>query len=142
LVLLVLAGAPGPSDAACQVTEPNGRGPGAGGPPGAPPTHYGNGEMSTVVPRDGTVRMRPGRAKRWKFPWWIARSEHPRLRVRVKRLDAPGEAVARVHRSGSRWFHPVIVRFPEPGCWRITGRTRTARLRFTLLAVEDSAAER
>jgi hypothetical protein len=139
------AGAPAVSAAqepACDATEPNGRGPRAGPPPeGDPEMHYGDREMGTVVPIDGTVRLRPDR--RWtKFPWWIARSESPRLRVRGRRLDARGKLTARVLRAGSRWFHPVIVRFPAPGCWRIIGRTPTARLRFTVLAVEDSAAER
>jgi hypothetical protein len=146
LVLLALAGGPAVSAAqaapACNVTEPNGRGPAAGPPQnGAPQSHYGDREMGTVLPRDGIVRLRPDR-RSTKFPWWIARSENPRLRVRGRRLDARGELRARVYRSGSRWFHPVGIRFPEPGCWRITGRTPTARLRFTVLAVEDSAAER
>jgi hypothetical protein len=148
VTVAVVAAGSSTAVAACHPTKENARGPGH---PGIESSHYGNRALATSVPSDGTVTARPHQpghptvhrdgSIRTKFPWWIARrSEHPRLRITGRRLDAPGDPLrARVYRSGSRWFHPSLVIFPSTGCWRVTGHTPGGYLSFVVRVVIDSA---
>jgi hypothetical protein len=73
----------------------------------------GGGSFATVND-DGSIRAKLG--------WW--RISHGRLRISGRRLDAPAPALRADVPDGYGDFGLQVsaLTFPEPGCWRITGR--------------------
>jgi hypothetical protein len=64
-----------------------------------------------------------------KHAWWTVDSsgdatlEGGPPTVRATRLDGPGRGVAtlRGHSDDGQSWWPAVLRFPEPGCWLVTG---------------------
>jgi hypothetical protein len=144
LVLAVAVASAGAEPAAaCDVTEPNGD-----TPPGEERGghHHGNGRLWTVLPsggqlvvpdvvRRGEAGLQPDGSIRTKFPWWGGRSARRRLRIKGRRLDgraAPLRARIRRGYTEAPYFWATMLRFPTEGCWRVTGRSGRAKLRFVL----------
>jgi hypothetical protein len=105
---------------------------------------YGNGLLSTRLPRDGILAGR-GAADgsiSWKFSW-SPRGIDPldgEPTVQGQRLDAPSPpmrvlAVRWGYSSTGRGRWATAVVFPSEGCWRMTARMRDVSLTFALRVV-------
>jgi hypothetical protein len=147
------AGATGGTDPSagtsdCPVTHPNGR-------PGSPFGHRAHGHQGIFIdvgPRmtifavhdradvpawgyhgvaelDGTVYA--------KFLWFRARRAEGRLRVTGVSLDSERAPVRAYlsYRGRSSAYTPSHLIFPRAGCYRITARSASSRLDFTVLVV-------
>ena len=103
---------------------------------------YGTYALAALIPRDGKwTGMGPGHGYRDKFWWWregyYARSEPlPDLVVTAEKLpDASIQTASSkaTNASGGHWDAMlVLLEFPSPGCWRVTGRYQDERLQVIL----------
>ena len=141
----------------CHVTHPNGRTPPG---EGASPGFHGRRGLWTALPPDGVLRItsttpvppgatageiHPDGSLTTKFPWFGSRAARPRLVIRGRRLDGPARRFRWTFGPGSEarspHFWATRLTFARPGCWRVTGRSGRARLRFTV-EVQAAAASR
>jgi hypothetical protein len=131
--------------AGCPVTIPNGS-----TPPGARPSasHHGNGRLWTVLPLDGKMVVTtkrpspPGTTAGYvhrdgsisvKWPWWGVKSVGRRLIVTGRRQGSSrARILARIGQRRTRHFWASVLHFTRKGCWRVTARTRRARLTFVI----------
>lgn len=131
--------------ATCDTTIANGS-----TPPGErrSSSHHGNGKLwvgahrrgEFIVSRDikeGRAGLQEDGSIRTKYPWWGSSRAGRRLRLTGVALDGePDRLIASVGQgsstAGASRFWPTIVRYPRAGCWRVTGRAGTARLRFVV----------
>jgi hypothetical protein len=84
-----------------------------------------------VLGADGSVGI--------KAPWWRGPGVRGRVRIRARRLDAPGQPVVRTippSGYGLTGFQATGLDLPSTGCWRITGTAGDARLTFVTLIEE------
>jgi hypothetical protein len=124
----------------CDVTKPNGS-----PPPGQQVNadYYGNGELWTTLPPNGTVVFRPGGpgivrpdgSSSMKFPWW--RGVEGKLIIEGERLDAASPPLdADVPEGyGEIGFQATALIFRTPGCWQVTGRVGGTSLTFAVKVV-------
>ena len=128
----------------CPVTIPN-----AQSPPGERRSRggHGNGELWTVLPRDGVVRwgkIHPDGSIAVKFPWWAATASGD-LTIEGRRLDVnegsieaeinPGWPESNFKGSGF-WASEVV--FSSEGCWEITGTVEDVSLAFIVSVVRPT----
>ena len=101
---------------------------------------YGNGLLSTTLPRDGVLGA-PQRADGLfaKLPW-TPHTPYPEgeLLVAGERLDGDGELRVHTVRWGTGNSWRTAVTFPSEGCWRITGRVRDISLSYVVRVVASS----
>jgi hypothetical protein len=82
----------------------------------------------------GTVTMRlPNSWHATKAMWWPSRTAAGKLKIAGRRLDGKGSFKATVAAgSGRVGQQPSALSFSHPGCWRITGRSRSVTLTYVL----------
>jgi hypothetical protein len=107
-------------------------------------TIYSNGLLSTGrLPPDGTVVVDPShideRGLFWTKLGWAVRPgsiDYGDLVVVVRRLDvaAPARVVETV-RGDNWWSWAARMRFPDEGCYRVTGRVEDIALSFVVRVV-------
>ena len=125
---------------ACEVTTPNDVGILGQTEPGS----YGNGRLSVLPWKDGTVVFKPGGSGfvtqdgslGMKFGW--RRGVRGRLTISGRRLDAEVLPLrARIPDGyGEFGFQSTYVIFSTPGCWQVTGRVGDAALTFVTNVVK------
>ena len=125
-----------PATETCPVTVPK-PGPSRWG-------NYGNGLLSTGLPRDGVlVARRDPDGTLFDKLGWLPHGFTGVLTVRGERLDAtsPPMRVLSVNWGyasigpASRGSWASAVTFPSEGCWRITGRVRDVSLIYVVRVV-------
>jgi len=99
---------------------------------------YGNGLLSSTVPRDGVVtaaHSEPDGSVSWKPGWLPHYPLTGELVVKGERLDAPSPPmqVLAVRWGGGSWR--TASTFPSEGCWRITGRVGDVSLTYVVKVV-------
>ena len=100
---------------------------------------YGNGLLSTTLPRKGVLVAQKERGLFQKLGWLPRKGFGGELTVRGERLDAP----ARMRVLAVNWGYTSTglgswrsaVTFPSEGCWRITGRVRDISLSYVVKVV-------
>ncbi|MEX2645068.1 MAG: hypothetical protein WD249_02275 [Gaiellaceae bacterium] len=105
---------------------------------------YGNGLLSTRLPRDGLVVVEPENVTErglwwtkliWSVrPWSVAGG----LAVSVERIGAPARrAFVQTVRGDANnfWSWAARMYFPSEGCWRVTGRVEDLSLSFVVQVV-------
>ena len=127
-----------PVQSGCRVTVNSGSVPPGVKPPRGRTPYFGNGKIWTSlwprgivvadrlnVTRNGSIAM--------KFPWW--RGVRGKLKITGRRLDAE-DAPLRAHIPsgyGPIGFQSTELLFASKGCWEVTGRVGSARLKFVTL---------
>lgn len=67
-----------------------------------------------------------------KYGWWRS-GDDARLKISGHRLDATApRLVADVPNGYGTGFQATGLTFPTTGCWRVTGRFKSAQLSFTV----------
>lgn len=104
---------------------------------------------TSVPPPPGTApgRVHPDGSLSTKFPWFGSLLATERLVITGRRIDGPARRLRQTGRSGPGgarargWPHfwPGYLRFPSPGCWRVSARSGRARRTFTI-SVERARA--
>jgi hypothetical protein len=88
-----------------------------------------------TVDRDASVRAKVG--------WWVR--DVGKLSIGGRRLDRPAAPLRAEIPSGygphedigaSLGFQPTSLIFPTIGCWRVVGKTGTARLTFVVMVTK------
>ncbi len=132
-----------PAQGTCPVTRPNGM-----TPPGEEPapTHHGNGQLYTVLARDGWIladvrSIAADGSIGWKYPVWRAGGvgEAGDLRISGHELTT-GTGIRSVIPDGyGQRFQAGGVYFPGAGCYELTLRSGEASLTFiTKVDVADA----
>ena len=107
-------------------------------------SYYMDGIWATLPP-EGRLELSPdfvvaeeGQFAHWratKFPWTRDDGVVGSLIVTGERLDAPAPSaidLAFDRQYGSSGFTPVLLAFPTPGCWQITGIVGRHAISFVL----------
>ena len=109
---------------------------------------YGSEALAVLLNQAGTWQgMGRGSNYRDKLFWWrkgySGTSEpRPELAVSARRLDDESQrahvskATNAQHESLGGWAMLVMVEFPSPGCWEVTGRYKGEQLTF-VVKVDD-----
>jgi hypothetical protein len=124
----------------CLVTAPSGDF--LGKPFPASDHWYGSESLAVILPKDGIWRgMGPRHNFRDKLFWWSLGFEpglESNMEVTATSLDDPA-AKADISRTTNAhapslggWTMLVLVEFPSPGCWQITGRYSGQTLSFVV----------
>lgn len=134
---------PQPVAATCPVTIPQDVAP--GGSRGA--GWHGAGGVRVTLPLDGKLvvtskrpppaGMAPGTVSddgsiSAKFLWWLSSSAGDRVSVTARMLGGSRKHTLVEGRRRLEHFWPSRLRFPRGGCWRVTGATEHARLKFVI----------
>ena len=93
---------------------------------------FGEGSLWTYRSAITVRPIRYGVGWHLKFPWFTRPNGLPQINGR--RLDGPGTFHYDANRAfdGRGAFNTSTLDFSTPGCWSVTGRYGTSRLRFTL----------
>lgn len=130
----------------CSVTIPNGDVPPTErGRPHPAFSYHGNGQVWTVLPPTGIIRITDPDSVRSdgmvgeKFMWWRSSDlVGIQLRIAGRRLDGYAPSVdSNVPGGYFGEFQASSIYFPTQGCWEITGSFAQASLTFTVLVVES-----
>ena len=107
---------------------------------------FGDESLAALVPADGTWRgMGASSRYRDKFWWWRkdsdARTESsPNLKLHAVKLDDSGiefDAGLATAGYGPGWDSMlVMLEFPSPGCWQVTGSYRDTSLTMVFEVVD------
>lgn len=117
--------------------------------PAQPSFNYGNATIRVaLVPANGRIvagRLPGGGVRATinddgsidaKFGWW--RDGSGKIRISGRRLDRPAPPLrAHVPDGYGPGFQATGLTFSTTGCWRVTGRYRTASLSFTVLVTKS-----
>jgi hypothetical protein len=88
-----------------------------------------SGGRRATINKDGSIDVKLG--------WWRAEAA-PRIAISGRRLDAPAAPLkAHIPDGYDRGFQATGLTFPTTGCWRVTGRFRSAQLTFTVLVTKS-----
>ncbi|UCF28351.1 MAG: hypothetical protein JSW42_01295 [Chloroflexota bacterium] len=112
-------------------------------PPGADDFWFGDRDLWTALPSDGSW---PQLALGEKFFWWseefdVSEDETPDLTVTARRLDreVPSLTISgatNAYHESFNWAMLVGVELASPGCWEFTGQYNDHQLSFVLWVPE------
>jgi hypothetical protein len=95
---------------------------------------YGNDALWTRLPPTGVLpALGEADSLSTKFPWW--RIIPGRLTLQARRLDGPSDGFSGESPSsgyGALGFIPSGLRWPDTGCWQVTGTVSGHSLTFTV----------